>query len=222
MKKTILIAPFNGPVAAAVAAEARAAGWTLALALASAREPRSEAKESADRESGDSFTLSYNPASFVSVSAMVHEARNALGEIDAAVLVSDPAAVRADFTAGRPGELGAIVEEQCAGPLYLARELVRRFEARKSGRLVLVAPERPRDAALGPIAALAAGAFEGLGEGLFTSAQGASWSAAGVLEASGLPERAARFVLALLEEKRPSKTGRWIRYTGKSGIFGAT
>jgi len=219
VRKTILIAPFNGPVAAAVAAEARAAGWTLALALA--REPKSEAKEPADRESGDSFTLSYNPASFVSVSAMVHEARNALGEIDAAVLIADPAAVRADFTAGRPGELGAAVEEQCAGPLYLARELVRRFEAHKSGRIVLVAPERPRDAALGPLASLAAGAFEGLGEGLFTSAQGASWSAAGVLEASGLPEKAARFVLALLEEKRQNKTGRWIRYTGKGGIFGA-
>ncbi|MGO8692191.1 MAG: hypothetical protein ACLQMF_00840 [Rectinemataceae bacterium] len=219
MKKTILIAPFNGPIAAAVASEARRSDWTLALALA--REPRRDTQEQIEENDGDSFTLSYNPASYVSVSAMVHEAKNALGEIDAAVLIADPAHFRADFGSGRPGELGAIVEEQCAGPLYLARELVRRFEARKSGCLLLLAPERSRDAALGPVASLAAGAFEGLGEGLFTMAAEAPWTAYGILEASGLPERAARFALSLLEEQKASKAGRWIRHTGKTGIFGA-
>jgi NAD(P)-dependent dehydrogenase (short-subunit alcohol dehydrogenase family) len=220
VKKTILIAPFNGPVAAAVASEARGAGWKLAIALA--RAPRRETQEQVEETDGDSFTLSYNPASFVSVSAMVHAANNALGEIDAAVLIADPTRFRADFTAGSPGELGALVEEQCAGPLYLVRELVRRFEARKAGRILLLAPERPRDAALGPVASLAAGAFEGLGGGLFTMAEGAPWTAYGVLEASGIPERAARFVLALLEEQKASKAGRWIRHTGKTGIFGAS
>lgn len=218
VKKTILIAPFNGPLAAAIAAQARASGWTAALALAGG--PRPDAQEAPEGADADSLALSYTPSSFVSVSAMVLHARNALGEIDAAVLVGDVSAIHAGFLGERPGELGSIVEEQCAGPLYLARELSHRFDARKSGRILLLAPERPRDAALGPVASLVSGAFEGLGAGLFTMAESAPWSAYGVLEASGLPERAAQFVLSLLDDPKASKSGRWIRYTGKSGIFG--
>lgn len=218
MEKTILIAPFNGPLASAIAEEARAAGWTVALAYADA----------AIREGGaaiggpeaDARALSYTPSSFVSVSAMILQAATALGHIDAAVLIGDPSTVRAGFPGERPGELGAIVEAQCAGPLYLARELSRRFDARRAGSIVLVTPERPRDAAPGPVASLVWGAFEGLGTGLFALAAGAPWSAYGVLEASALPERAAQFVLALLQDQKGSKAGRWIRHTGKSGIFG--
>lgn len=221
MKKTILIAPFDGPLASALASEARSAGWSVALALARGPGvPGAEAGAEAKGEAG-SVTIAYEPRSFVSASALVIAAENALGPLDAAILVFDPAEAKADFLGAKPGELAALVEERCSGPLFLARELARRFESRRSGKLLLVSPESPRDAALGPAAAMAEGAFEGLGEGLFAAAAASSaWSAYGLRDASGQGERPARFALELLSEAKPTKAGRWLRYSGKSGIFG--
>lgn len=212
MKKTILIAPFQGPLAEALALEAVSDGWSLALGLA-----RGSASGAAPEGAA---TIYYEPKSYVSASSLVLSARNALGEIDAAVLVFDPSAARSDFLSGRPGELAALVEERCSGPLFLARELVRRFEARRAGCLLLLASESPRDAALGPLATMADGAFEGLGTGLFSASASAPWSAYGLRDASGQADKAARFALALLGNPKASKAGRWLRYTGKSGLFG--
>lgn len=232
MKKTILIAPFDGPLASAVAAAARGSGWSTALATspraaAKGREapaegrPEPEGGALPDQPSGvDTVALPYDPASYVSASALIAAARAALGDIDAAVIVSDRGAGGPDFAATKAGELGALVGANCAGPLYLARELARRFESRKAGKLLLLASEPPRDAALGPIAAMTEGAFEGLGRGLFSVAAGSSWAAFGLVDATGEPDRAARYAMALLEDPRASKAGRWLRFTGKSGIFG--
>jgi len=223
VRKTILIAPFEGSLAEALAAEARAAGWSVALALPAAGEARDSSGDGAAEGSAgggpEVCTLSYSPASFVSVSAMVLAARNALGELDAAAIVHDPASAP-DLAAARPGEMAAFAEARCAGPLFLSREIVRLFEARKGGSLLLLAPESPRDSAQGPAAALAAGAFEGLGRGLFAAASSSDWRAYGLLDSGGQGDRAARFALALLAQERPAKSGRWLRFSGKAGIFG--
>jgi hypothetical protein len=215
VKKTILIAPFDGLLASALATAASAQGWSAALAVskglaagAPGEAPRAVA------------TIPYDPRSYVSASSLVLSAINALGELDAAVLVFDPASAKADFLSAKPGEISALVEDRCAGPLFLARELVRRFEARKSGSILLLAPESPRDAALGPAASMADGAFEGLGAGLFAASAGSAWKAFGLRDASGQPERAAGYAIELLGDSRGAKAGRWLRYSGKGGIFG--
>ena len=212
--KTILIAPFDGPLASALGSEASAQGWSVALAMV--RGPSAAAAKATPGV----VTLAYDPRSYVSASSLVLSAINALGGLDAAILILDPASAKADFLSGRPGELSGLVEERCSGPLFLARELVRRFEARKSGAILLLAPENPRDSALGPIASMASGAFEGLGTGLFAASTGAPWSAYGLRDASSQSDRAARYALELLGEVKSTKAGRWLRYTGKSGIFG--
>jgi len=235
VSKTILIAPFDGPLAGALAQAAREAGWAAALATAPRRRaeaPRESVREDARDEPGAErapeapeagagcVALPYDPESYVSTAALVTAACNALGDIDVAVLVADRRADLVDLSAGKPGELGSLVGGLCAGPLYLVRELARRFEARKSGAILLATPERPRDAGAGAVAALAEGAFEGLGRGLFAQAEGSCWRAFGLVDASGQPDRAARYALSLLEDPRGSKAGRWLRYTGKAGLFG--
>ena len=227
MSKTILIAPFDGPLASALAEEASAEGWSVALAMARGHTAATAAESSKNqgRAAGDGgragpIAIAYDPRSYVSISALALSAVNALGELDAAALIFDPSAAKADLLGGKPGELAGLVEERCSGPLFLARELLRRFEARKAGSLIFLAPESPRDAALGPAAAMADGAFEGLGKGIFSAAAGASWLAFGLRDASGQPERAARYALELLGLAKGAKAGRWLRYTGKSGLFG--
>jgi len=220
--KTILIAPFEGPLAAALGERARAAGWSAALGMArpgaGGTAKSLEAAEAAGAAKASAFA--YDPRSCASASALVMSAATALGGLDAAVLVSSAATVKADFPAGKPADIAQLVDERCAGPLYLARELARRFEEKGSGRILLFAQESPRDAEAGPAAALAYGAFEGLGKGLFAASGGKGWAAYGLRDSSGAPDRAARLALELLEESRPSRAGRWMRFSGKSGLFG--
>jgi len=220
VNRTILIAPFDGPLATALASEAGDAGWSVALALAggSSSAPPAEARTEALPGTAQAACFNYDGRSFVSASTLVLSAENAIGPLYAAVLVFDPAAAKADFMTAKPGELSLFVDERCSGPLFLARELARCFEARKSGRLLLLAPEKPRDAAIGPVASMADGAFEGLGAGLFAAS--ASWSAYGLRDASGQADRVARYALELLSEPKPTKAGRWLRYSGKGGLFG--
>ena len=92
--------------------------------------------------------------------------------------------------------------------------------AREGGALLLLGEEPPEDAPLGPVAVLAAGAFRGPGEGLFAASAEAPYDVYGVADRGGLPAEAARFALRLLEEGKSGKSGRWLRYGGKAGIFG--
>jgi hypothetical protein len=39
-------------------------------------------------------------------------------------------------------------------------------------------------------------------------------------DASGQADRVARYALELLSEPKPTKAGRWLRYSGKGGFFG--
>ncbi len=217
MDKTILIAPYEGVLAAALAERARDTGWSVVLAAAqkTTSNPQNPAPLPGTK------VVAYEPRSCASVSALILSAANALGkEIEAAVIMSGAVTDKADFPAGRPADIAQLVDTHCAGPLYLARELVRRFEERGRGRILLFALENPRDAEAGPPAALVYGAFEGLGRGLFAASSGKTWNAYGLRDAGGQPDRAARFALELLEEGRPARAGRWIRFSGKSGLFG--
>jgi len=183
----------------------------------------------------DSLSIPWNPSSYISTGGLLLAARNALGEIHSAIIICDPGAERAaggrsDLFGGTPGGSQAYIEENCLGPALLIRELVRRFRARRSGRILLLYVDREAEAPLGPSQALIAGAFKGLGEGLFSAAKAeaaknastktASWSAFGVADSSGSPEATARFALKLMDDPKAGKAGRWLRFAGKSGIFG--
>lgn len=228
VNKTILVAPYDGPLAAALVSEARAAGWTVAIASAGAKqgvasEPSAVGADpaAAALPSGVSvFPLT--PGSYVSSTTLFLSVRNALGEPDVVAIVSDAAQDRAggeDLVGGRPGEIESAIQRATLGPAMLAREALRCFGARKAGRLVLLG-EEPEGETLGPAAALAAGAFRGLGEGVFVAAREAPWEAFGILDKSGTPGEAARFVMRLLDEGRGGKSGRWLRFSGKPGLFG--
>lgn len=216
MNKTILIAPFESAAARALAEEARNSGWTAVLARSSAQAARSEP----GAESAGTTILAWNPPSYISASALLLGAKNAVGELDAAIILEEPAAAKVDLLASAPGAIETALSASCLGPALLSRELVRYFEARKSGSLLLFAVEAPGETPRGPAAALAAEAFRGLGEGLFAQGRAASWQAFGLQDASGLELESARFALRLLDEGKSGKSGRWLRFTGKPGIFG--
>lgn len=162
----------------------------------------------------------WNSDSYISTGALFLSASTAAGEIESAILLCEPPAPGPDLLGSTPGTIASFLEKETLGPAFLARELARRFEARRRGKLLLIAAEAPETPPFGPATALAVGAFRGLGDGLFTASREASWSCYGIIEKSGKPELAARFGLRLLEEPKPSKAGRWLPFSGKPGLFG--
>ncbi len=237
MNKTILIAPFEGPLAAAIAQEARNSFWSVVIARPQGARPDVDSPAQTRGEDGgggavqgnavtalgdggsDLVSLPWNPASYVSASALILGAKNAFGDVDAVVILSEAEGFHIDLVGGKPGEVEATLHRSVIGPALLVRELLRSFEARKAGSLVLV--EREIDTkSQGPAGGLVSGAFRGLGDGVFAAAKEAAWEAYGILDKGESPADSARFVLRLLEERKNGKSGRWLRFTGKGGLFG--
>jgi len=229
----MIIAPFAGSFSSALDRSAQAAGWRTLRACRSEPPTRTEAFASAEAGRGERgpagaasteaprIDIPWNPASYVSAGALALAA----GEAEVLVIVHEPDGADPSLFDAGPGGLGSALAAATEGPVYLAREFVRRFELAGKGRILLVsveAPERAAGSAPGSSAfpALVAGAFRGLGEGLFDRARPGSFSAWGIQDRSGKPEAAAEFALRLLEEPKTSKSGRWLPYNGKAGIFG--
>jgi hypothetical protein len=222
--RTMIIAPFEGDFATKLAAAARAAGWRTALARTSV--PGQEGPGEGLAEGDDPPRLAWNPASYVSAGALSLSAGSRFDDLETLVIVCDPSDSDRSLFESSPGGLGSSIEAAVAGPVFLAREFARLFGARKSGRILMVSVEgapRHEDGAApgsGAFASLVSSAFRGLGEGLFDRARGASWSAWGIVEKSGKHEAAADFALRLLDEQKTTKSGRWLSFNGKAGIFG--
>ena len=209
----MLIAPFEGDLAEALASAAQGAGWKVGLAWRGGSVEEGDGAASHPKGT----LLPWNPASYVSAGALALTATSALGEIDVLVLVCDPKTSETSLYDGSAGRLGTAFEAAVTGPLYLTREMIRRFETVKAGRLLLVSAEAEPNTSW---STLVGAAFRGLGETAFARARGATWSAWGLAERSGKIEAAAEFALRLLEEQKTAKSGRWLPYNGKSGIFG--
>jgi len=223
----MIIAPGEGETAQAIAVAARAAGWTVVLARRSAAgETAARGTDEPSRGGPPAFgdvSLPWNPASYVSAGALAIGA-SSKDEIDALVLVSALEGEEPSLFDGPPGSLAGALEQATAGPVWLSREMLRRFEARKSGKVLAVSVEKaPREGtAPGETAwaSFVAGTFRGFGEGLFDRARGARWKAWGIVDKSGKPAALASFAIALIEEGKETKSGRWLSFNGKGGIFG--
>jgi len=172
------------------------------------------------------------PGSFVSSTTLFMSVRNALGDPDVVAIVpcspgagggaagaTGAAAGGVDLVGGGPGEAESAIQRGTLGPAMLVREALRCFGSKKAGRLVLLGAETEGET-LGPAASLVAGAFRGLGDGVFVASREAPWEAFGILDKGDNPVETARFVLRLLEDGRGGKSGRWLRFTGKPGLFG--
>lgn len=215
----MLLAPGEGEIARAIAAAAAAAGWLVTLA----GRPGSGLAGDSDSARSTDGSLPWNPSSYVSAGALTLGAE-AKGAIDVLVIVSAPEAGERSIFDGPPGSLATSMEEAALGPVWLCREMIRRFEARRSGRILLVSRELANPSELSPNEAAwpnyVASTFRGFGETLFGRARGAHWKAWGIADRSGKAEALATFALAHLDESKDSKSGRWLPFNGKSGIFG--
>jgi hypothetical protein len=211
VKKTTLIAPFDDPLALAIAGEARVQGRTVAALL-----PGTGARKPAAPDAPEDRPIFWNPPSYVSARAAVLEAVVRFGPLDEAVFVAAP--VAAPGLAAKPAELERFLHERVLAAFWLARELMSHFSERRRGRLVFVLADRgqsPRE----PAAAAAFGALEAFAASLTEGLQDAPYDIWTVRDSCPQDDLAAQYVSKLLDASGDRKAGHVLKYTGKVGIF---
>lgn len=233
MKKTTLVAPYDDPLARAVAVEARVLGRSVAALLpgyGDSREARkgrrggpSEVEAAGTDLPGpapEEAPIPWNPPSFVSARSAVLDASVRFGSVDEAVLVVSPGP--APDLAAKPAELERILHDRVLSVLWLAREVLTHFTARGSavglGRLILVLADRgqpPRD----PVGAAAFGAASAFAAALAESAPDAPYDVWAVQDSCPQDDLAAQYVRRILEAPPERRPGRILRFTGKSTLF---
>lgn len=233
MKKTTLVAPYDEPLARAVAVEARVLDRSVAALLPGFGEPREARKgrRGEPAEAGDpgadlhgpapgETPIPWNPPSFVSARSAVLDASVRFGSVDEAVLVVSPGPAP-DLTA-KPAELERILQDRVFSVLWLAREILTHFSARGSavgpGRLILVLADRglpPRD----PVGAAAFGAVSSFAAALAESAPDAPYDVWAVQDSCPQDDLAAQYIRRILEAPPERRPGRALRFTGKSTLF---
>ncbi len=224
MKKTTLIAPFDDPLARAVAAEARIFGRTVAPLLPGSGKAASDkrAPEAADAGTGEPTVnpVPWNPPSYVSARAAVLEASLRFGAADEAVLVSSR--TPAPGLSARPAEIEQALHDRVLGIFWLVRELLSAFKERPAekgpGRLVLVLADRGREA-LGPVEAAAFGALEAFASSLAGTSGDTPYEVWSVQDSCPQDDLAAQYIAKLLEAGADRRAGRVVKFTGKGGIF---
>lgn len=233
MKKTTLVAPYDEPLARAVAVEARVLGRSVAALLpgsGDSRETRKgkrgESEEAGDRGAGphghapEEASIPWNPPSFVSARSAVLDASVRFGSVDEAVLVVSPRP--APGLAAKPSELERVLQDRVLSVLWLAREILTHFTARGSsagpGRLILVLADRgqaPRD----PVGAAAFGAVSAFAAALAESAPDAPYDVWAVQDSCPQDDLAAQYIRRILEAPPERRPGRALRFTGKNTLF---
>ncbi len=213
----MIIAPAEGETAGAIASVAASAGWRVVPVALPPRRGETLAEDHARTD-----RLVWNPASFVSAGTLALTAAKTLGRVDTVVILSSPVDADRSLFGGSPGSIGAALEASVHGPAFLTREMLRLFDGQRSGKLLLVSVEPLPEGEGGrdAFASLVSGAFRGLGEGIFERGKAAPWTAFGIVEKSGKPTTVAEFALKLLDDPKASKSGRWVPFNGKAGLFG--
>ena len=156
----------------------------------------------------------WNPRSFVSAKAALMETETAAGgRLDEAVLMADPPAMKASLNEASPRDVEDMINAWVSGWVHLLRETVSRM-AGHGGSIILIVRHTDR----GPLGAMAASAIFGLAEGMLqASASGVRFTA--IRDESDNPDALARHVLRLLDEPQKD-TGKLLKFTGKTGLFG--
>lgn len=231
MKKTTIVAPYDDPLALAVAGEARVLGRSVAVLLPVSGAAREGKKVGRDRPAeaaapapGSSALeerpIAWNPPSFVSARTAVLEASVRFGSVDEAVLVVSLGP--APGLAAKPAEIEKILQDRVLSFIWLVRELLTYFTARGpaggSGRLVLVLADRgqsPRD----PVAAAAFGALSSFAASLAETPPDAPYDVWVVQDSCPQDDLAAQYLSRILQAPLERRPGRVLRFTGKNPLF---
>jgi hypothetical protein len=218
VKKAILTAPGEHPLAALLAEEALAKGMEALKVLFS---PRAKAEAGGvDLAKKDGIAqANYSPGSFVSARTVFIEALTVFESLEAAIFIYSPSeAVRKALSGIDLDEIEEFADTSVKGEMLLVKEAAAYFAGRGRGSLVFVLPTANEEGA-GLFDYVSKSVFKGLAQAAFDGST--ELVPAFGFQCQAEADRAfARFVLKTIEESPRKTAGRWLKYSGKGGLFG--
>jgi NAD(P)-dependent dehydrogenase (short-subunit alcohol dehydrogenase family) len=227
--KGILIAGNESTLSAVIATEAGKQVGRFATALIPNRLPYPlENFQLGDRPSAlpkgkGAVPLAWNPGSPVSARTLVLSVENQIGQIDEAILVCAPPAVRKKAEDLNPSNIEIIVNDHIKGWFFLVKELAVVFKARQGGALALVLSDIVSGGGhddtdlIGPSVAAS---FRSFAQGLMASSQTEPYGVygfsipAGTYFGTGDDHDVGTFVFKILDDSKRN-AGKWHKFGGK-------
>lgn len=162
--------------------------------------------------------VEWNRRSPISARFVVLQAQNQELDIDHAVLVYSPPNEKI-----MAAELSsAFIEEKldfdCKGFVFLLKELLGYFAKRQKGSITFLL-NNPGPDVLPPMESILEGAFMNLGESMFAYQGQGDLVLRGIQSRSNQNRQIAEFLIQTIQENHPKNRNKWIKYTGKSGLF---
>ncbi|QQO10336.1 hypothetical protein [Breznakiella homolactica] len=224
MTRGILVAGNESSLSLAIAREAAKRVESLATAFIQNRLDPSVAIHSETMGEGSThIPLNWNPGSPISARSVILAAENRLGQIDDAVLVCSPPAIRKRPNELSHGEIESIVNDNIKGWFFLVRELTLKFRARENGTLSLVMNDISpggKDDTVDIVGPSAAAAFRAFAQGILASSSGEPYRTIAFSSADGgNDEDFAAYIFKLIDEGGKRDSGKWYKY-GKLSLFG--
>jgi NAD(P)-dependent dehydrogenase (short-subunit alcohol dehydrogenase family) len=226
--KGILIAGNESTLSAVIAAEAGKRVARFATAFIPNRLPyplenfRMGNQRSPLPEGKGAVPLAWNPGSPVSARTLVLSVENQMGQIDEAILVCIPPAVRKNPEDLSPSNIEIIVNDHIKGWFFLVKELAAVFKARQAGSLALVLSDiissgRDDTDLIGPSVSAS---FRSFAQGLIASSHAEPYGVygfsipAGTYLGTGDDNDVGAFVFSIMEGGKRN-VGKWHKFGSK-------
>ena len=222
MTRGILIAGNQSSLSIAIAKEAAKRVNVVATALMPGsfkNQPETETEKNSNAST--IVPLRWNSGSPLASRTLLLQAENRLGQINDAVLVCNPPAIRKRPYELSPGEIETVVNDEIKGWFLLVRELCIMFRNRGSGTLSLVVNEINPGAKedLDITGPTAQAAFRAYAQGVLLSSGGEPYQAMGFsTNDAGNEEDFAAYIFKTIDEGNKRNTGKWHKF-GKLNLF---
>lgn len=211
MKKTTLVAPFDEPLARAVAGETRLTGRSVAALL-----PQSKKADSPSPDAPAERPIPWNPSSYVSARSAVMETIVRFGGLDEAVFIASPGP--APDIAGKAVDIERLVQERVLGTLWLVREILSKLSSQGSGRFIFVLAHRDQGIH-SPVMAAAFGALEAFALSLVETTVDSPYEIWTLQNTCPQDDITAQYIRRILDSSSDRRGSRVIKFSGKTGIF---
>jgi len=237
MTRGILIAGNESGLSQAISAEAAKRVEHFAAALISSRlavgvsagvtggSPGASKQPAIPEEKpkNSDMSLQWNPGSPISARTLVLAAENRLGQINDAILVCAPPAIRKPAAELSLADIETMVNDHIKGWFYLARELSAVFRSRASGSLALVFSEANsaggKDDNADMLGPPALASFQAFTRSLLASSYTEPFITLGFsCTETGAETGFASYVFKVLDESNKRNSGKLLKY-GKLGFL---
>lgn len=162
--------------------------------------------------------VEWNRRSPISSRFVMLQADNKQLDIDHAVILFNPSNDKTPVHELASASVEERLDFDMKGYLFLLKELVAYFLKRRKGSFTFVIQNTGPEV-LPPMDALLQGSFYNLAESMFTYYQNEPLTFRGIETKLAANRQVAEFILQTVVEDQPRSRSKWIKYTGKTGLF---